>query len=103
VEGAGDVVEDLEERRGEEKREGRRRRRRCQREYSRVERRKRKRQGEEKTLTVPSGRTISVAARTKVGSEMTWMALEEEAEEEEEASLIGAGWFRLGWVAWIRS
>jgi hypothetical protein len=31
-----------------------------------------------KTLTVPSGRTISVAARTKVGSEMSWMALEEE-------------------------
>jgi hypothetical protein len=33
---------------------------------------------------VPSGRTISVAARTKVGSDMTWMALEGEEEEKEE-------------------
>jgi hypothetical protein len=71
-------------RRGKGEREGsegrRRTSRRCQREYSRVGKRKRKREEEERMLTVPSGRTISDAARTKVGSEMTWMALEEEEE-----------------------
>jgi hypothetical protein len=78
-------------RRGEGEREGRegrrRTRRRCQREYSRVGKRKRKREEEERMLTVPSGRTISVAARTKVGSEMTWMALEK---EEEALSALGS-------------
>jgi hypothetical protein len=78
-------------RRGKGEREGsegrRRTSRRCQREYSRVGKRKRKREEEERMLTVPSGRTISVAARTKVGSEMTWMALEK---EEEALSALGS-------------
>jgi hypothetical protein len=39
---------------------------------------------------VPSGRTISVAARTKVGSDMTWMALEGEEEEKEEEEALSA-------------
>jgi hypothetical protein len=64
-------------------------------------------------LTVPSGRTISVAPRTKVRPEMTWMALEEEEEGLNESDLSESDLrermdlkegivdrSRLGWVGW---